>query len=274
MVATFFKRLLRTEITSEEDLRSYVFRTTAICVIVALAVDVANQLFFFVDWMEALRSWIVTTVLASAIAYPVSRSIGKSHFELYRAKAVVEALSQTDPLTGLPNRRALFDAAADPDTLVLVIVDIDRFKRVNDTHGHIAGDKVIQVTADILRLELGSLGQLGRLGGEEFALLAKDTPIDELMARLTAFRKRVSSTPILIDGGIVTVTISAGVATRKRGESFARLYADADRALYLAKAGGRNRITIAEPFGLTAESAEMGWRQTDAVPVERRRTGS
>jgi diguanylate cyclase (GGDEF)-like protein len=255
-VKALFKRIFGTRITSEQDLVGYVLRTSTICAALALSVDMVNQLVFAISWSEAFRSWAITIVLAFGIAAVVSRAIGKSHLDLYRAKQVVETLSRTDPLTGLPNRRALLEVAETPDAMVLVIIDIDRFKRVNDTYGHMAGDEVIRMTADTMARELGDLGQLGRLGGEEFALLASGVSREALTDRLVAFRDKVAATPVIYGEVAVKVTISAGVALRRPGDSFANLYSAADQALYLAKAAGRNRVTFAEPIGAQPATAE------------------
>jgi diguanylate cyclase (GGDEF)-like protein len=126
--------------------------------------------------------------------------------------------------------------------LALVIVDIDRFKRVNDTHGHLAGDAVIRGVGQMMAAELGVFGRVARMGGEEFALLSSGASPETLVAKLIAFRERVESTPILIGGAAVRVTISAGIALRGAGETFDQLFSEADRALYLAKATGRNRV--------------------------------
>jgi diguanylate cyclase (GGDEF)-like protein len=237
--------LLETRITSERELRRYVCRTTCLCLLLALTVDVVQQLTFFVGWSETLRSWAITAAISSAISFFVSRAIGRSHLKLFAANEIAEKLSRTDPLTGLLNRRALLDFAAAPDVVVLVIVDIDRFKRVNDTYGHIAGDAVIRGVAEVMARDLGSLGQLGRLGGEEFALLGHRTPKEILTEKLAGFRDKIAATPIAVGGQSVSVTISAGVAVRPDDRSFAQLYNDADRALYVAKATGRNRIAFA-----------------------------
>jgi diguanylate cyclase (GGDEF)-like protein len=240
----FMTRLFRASITSERELRRYVIGVTGLCVAVALTVDVTNQLVFFVDWLTCLRSWAITATLVLALAIPISRAIGKAHLELYHAKALAEELSRTDQLTGLPNRRALMEAvyAARPETLALVIVDIDRFKRVNDTHGHLAGDAVIRSVGQMMAAELGVFGQVARVGGEEFALLSSGVPAKVLAATLIAFRERVGSTPIVIGGSAVSVTISAGVALRGEGDTFDQLFSEADRALYAAKTSGRNRV--------------------------------
>jgi diguanylate cyclase (GGDEF)-like protein len=240
------RRVFGTVITSDRDLRNYVLRTSLLCVGVAVAVDVINQLIFFLSWSEAFRSWAISAVLAGAIAALASLAIGRAHLRLFRANQVAEQLSRTDPLTGLPNRRALLDGAEAPEAMVLVIFDIDRFKRINDTYGHLAGDEVIRGVAETMAADLEGLGQLGRLGGEEFALLARGTTPEALAAKLAAFRDHVATTPIIVGGTAVNVTISAGVALKAPNGTFTQLYSDADRALYLAKAAGRNRINFAE----------------------------
>jgi diguanylate cyclase (GGDEF)-like protein len=256
-------RLLRASIANERDLRLYVLRVTLLCLTGALAADVANQLIFFEDWPTALRSWVITAIIAITASVFFCRILGKAQLELYRAKSMAEALSRTDQLTGLPNRRALMEAvhAAEPQTLALVIVDIDRFKRVNDIHGHLAGDAVIRSIGQMMASELGVFGQIARMGGEEFALLSSGVSAPTLVAKLAAFRERVESTPILVGGGAVRVTISAGVALRGEHESFDQLFSEADRALYLAKANGRNRIRFAPsveaPGGDDADNAEL-----------------
>ncbi|WP_342112310.1 GGDEF domain-containing protein [Methylobacterium sp. SI9] len=235
-------------IASERDLRAYVAQTTAFCVSAALACDVVNQLIFFEGWTAAVRSWVVTVVVVVAVALPVSRTIAAAHLTLFRS-------GQTDHLTGLANRRALLDRADDPKLIALVIADIDRFKAVNDGYGHLTGDAVLKAVADLMRAELADLGLVGRLGGEEFALICTDGDEGDLVRRLEAFREAVARTPIAAgDGLTVPVTISAGVARRTSDQSFRELYAEADKALYIAKASGRNQIVMAE----TASSSPDG----------------
>jgi diguanylate cyclase (GGDEF)-like protein len=242
--------VLRGTITSERELVVYVIGISLVCIAIALAVDVANQLLFFVDWATCIRSWTITTVLVLALAVPIARTIGKSHLALYRAKLLADHLGRTDQLTGLPNRRALMEAVyrTEAHVLALVIVDIDRFKRVNDTHGHLAGDAVIKAVGEIMLAELGQLGQVARVGGEEFALLSSEVSRDNLEQKLSGFRDKVSSTRIVVSGVGVRVTVSAGVALQKEGETFDQLYSAADQALYAAKHAGRNCIQFAAAF--------------------------
>jgi diguanylate cyclase (GGDEF)-like protein len=250
---------------------AFVTRTVVVCAVAALGVDIANQMVFFVDWTTAIRSWGITIVLSGSIAAVVSWLIARAHHELYQAKLEVDLLSRTDPMTGLPNRRAVFETAetATPDAMALVIVDIDRFKRVNDTRGHLAGDEVIRAIAQIMATELGQFGCVGRIGGEEFALVGSDIDYAVLAERLFEFRRRVAATPTVVNGGAVVVTISAGVALRRPGGSFADLYAEADRALYDAKTLGRNRVCFGPSFPAVAEAwdgNERRWREDADSP--------
>ncbi|HLH49395.1 MAG TPA: hypothetical protein VKV96_08655, partial [Roseiarcus sp.] len=123
---SFLSQVFRAPIRNDSELTRFVVAVTLTCVAIALAVDVANQLAFFVDWATCLRSWTITAGLVLALAVPISRTIGKAHLELYRAKLLADQLSRTDQLTGLANRRALMEAIGEdkPDALALVIVDI------------------------------------------------------------------------------------------------------------------------------------------------------
>jgi diguanylate cyclase (GGDEF)-like protein len=244
----FITRIFRASIRNKRELTSYVVCVTAVCVAIALTVDVVNQLTFFVDWTTCLRSWGITILLVLALAVPIARTIGNAHLKLYQAKLLAEELSRTDHLTGLPNRRALMEAAytAKLEALALVIIDIDRFKRVNDTHGHLAGDAVIRSVGQMMAADFAEVGHVARVGGEEFALLSSGAAPESLRATLTAFCERVRSTPVLINGLAVRVTVSAGIALRQQNETFDQLYSAADRALYAAKAAGRNRVRFSD----------------------------
>jgi diguanylate cyclase (GGDEF)-like protein len=126
----------------------------------------------------------------------------------------------------------------------LVVFDIDRFKRINDAYGHQAGDAVICQVAAELQSALGAAGEVARVGGEEFALLTPPSAYDELIGRLIELRARIEAMPIMVEGGVIRTTISAGVALRAPGENFANLYRRADQALYAAKKAGRNCLRL------------------------------
>lgn len=238
-------RIIGADIRSERDLRRFVVRLMGLCVAAALAVDVINQLTFFAGWEASIRSWIISALVAMAISLPVGVAVGRAYLALFRAKEEVLELSRRDPLTGLLNRRALLESAEQPpECVVLIIVDIDRFKPINDTHGHLVGDDAIRIVARTMQDELGDFGLVGRLGGEEFALVSPEPVSDAMMARLWRFRDHIAALPIIAGEVVVHVTISAGVAQRHPGQPLLDLYRAADRALYAAKAGGRNQIVV------------------------------
>jgi diguanylate cyclase (GGDEF)-like protein len=269
--ATFIRSLTHPVITSRGELVRYVTATVVVCVAIALCFDVVNQLVFFDGWTATLRSWTVTFFVALVISAPISWMIGRAHLELFNAKRDAEILSRTDPLTGLPNRRAIFEIAEGMHdrAMILVILDIDSFKRVNDTHGHLVGDEVIVAFARMLCEEVGALGSVGRIGGEEFMLVAPNGVAERLIEALPRLRGRVAETSLVTEGRRVTVTISAGVAGSMGDGDLNTLYREADRVLYIAKSLGRNRIVYSETFarllGRPLDRDEAMWRADAAA---------
>ncbi|WP_170149568.1 GGDEF domain-containing protein [Rhodoplanes roseus] len=172
-----------------------------------------------------------------------------------------------DPLTGVANRRAFFERGerllrrllGDGGTAALLMIDIDKFKRVNDTFGHQAGDRVLCAFCDTAGRVLRPTDILGRTGGEEFACLLPGVSLGEALA--VAERIRIEFAQCRLDLGAVrpTSTVSVGVVTTSEvGGSLAALMGAADRALYRAKANGRNRVEslsgviMATPHGAAA----------------------
>ncbi len=170
-------------------------------------------------------------------------------------KARLYNASITDRLTGLPNTRhfdTTFEKAVDEGTagrpLTLAVVDIDHFKKFNDAHGHKAGDAVLAHTAKVFRASKreGCTDEVFRYGGEEFCMLLPDTDIATATEVLEAFRARVEAAVVEHDDKQLKVTVSVGLATYPRdGVGRRELFEAADRALYAAKAAGRNRVTAA-----------------------------
>jgi diguanylate cyclase (GGDEF)-like protein len=176
--------------------------------------------------------------------------------ELRDALAEQARLAVTDPLTGLHNRRYLQDAlnrevarsrrAGAP--LSLVVLDLDHFKRINDTFGHDAGDAALVQTAERLRTVARSGDVIARHGGEEFAWLLPDTTITGAAELAERLRSALAGAPIdLPETGPLEVSGSLGVAALRAGDHGQALYREADRALYRAKDGGRNRVAVASP---------------------------
>ena len=168
--------------------------------------------------------------------------------ELMAQGARLEALLREDALTGLLNRRAILTQLAGMVSgarrhghpLSIAVCDIDHFKRVNDTHGHQAGDEVLVGVAHAMGTHLRQEDQLGRLGGEEFLVLLPDTDADAAMAVAERMREEVAHAAMP-----VPVTVSIGIATWEDAETPEAFLARADEALYAAKDAGRDRVLAA-----------------------------
>lgn len=245
-IKNILQLLAKPTITTPGEFVRYVVLVNAFSLAVALTIDVAHQLVFFATWTVALRSWALTVFAVVVIATPVAMVVGRAQRELQLAKRTLEEMTRTDPLTGLLNRRALMEAGEAPaaQVMVLVIADIDHFKTVNDTYGHRAGDTALQTVGRLLAAHLTEYGLVGRLGGEEFAVISSVVSVEQIIPALRKALHAIAATPIVISGGTIWVTLSAGVAVRYQSEPFEKLYSDADEALYRAKRAGRNRIEL------------------------------
>jgi diguanylate cyclase (GGDEF)-like protein len=164
----------------------------------------------------------------------------------------VYAMATRDGLTAAFNKRYLLDALQRAITecerrvrpLALLMLDVDHFKAVNDTHGHLAGDEVLMGLCQRLREALRRDEILARYGGEEFAVLVSETTLDDARSLAERLRAAVAESPMSTNRGPLGVTVSIGVASLAGGTSLTPLdfIAEADRNLYAAKAAGRNRV--------------------------------
>jgi diguanylate cyclase (GGDEF)-like protein len=167
-----------------------------------------------------------------------------------QALHVQETRARTDELTGLPNRRGLQESMAvwRGAQAALLILDLDHFKQVNDTFGHVAGDAALKHVALVLLRTLRDADVAARIGGEEFALWLPDTPAAAGLEVAERVRAAVGGTPLPWQGRPIALTCSIGLATMPDSTpERANLYPTADAALYRAKQGGRNRVEIAPP---------------------------
>src|SRR6266700_338532 len=160
-------------------------------------------------------------------------------------------LAMTDPLTGLLNRRAFFEKAHQAiarasvsNQPIAIMFDVDHFKRVNDTYGHDVGDQVLR---GIAREAASARMIVGRLGGEEFAVLLEGSSLEAGMQFAEGLRAKMAALAFDTQQGKLTLTCSFGVSEWKQGENIDRLLKRADAALYEAKESGRNRVVAARP---------------------------
>ena len=183
--------------------------------------------------------------LANRVATMEQEAQGfRVHLEEQRQKALV------DPLTGLPNRAAWSERLEQEvglrqkngNELLLGMIDLDYFKRINDNYGHLAGDKVLKIIATELRKRLRPGDFIARFGGEEFVLLIPHTSMPDGMALMNKLRRAIEACPFHFKGEPVTVTISVGITAFGVGERSEWVLKRADEALYRAKDEGRNRI--------------------------------
>jgi diguanylate cyclase (GGDEF)-like protein len=190
---------------------------------------------------------VVTAFVAAPICFLAYWLMGKAILDLAVSRNAFERLSRTDPLTGLMNRRAFVDVIASLDKpYVVSILDIDRFKTINDTHGHTAGDTVLVEVALELKRILGSDAAVARLGGEEFGVILRDCGKVEAVATMDLVRAAFACRTFDAEGSDISVTFSAGVSRGDGRISYSVILTHADKALYLAKASGRNRIVHAD----------------------------
>jgi len=174
--------------------------------------------------------------------------------------------ASTDPLTDLPNRRAFFECGErnlqrctkDEKPCSVVMIDLDKFKSVNDRFGHAAGDNVLIVFAETAMQTLRPGDCVARFGGEEFAAVLPNTDTEQAVAVTERLRKAFEVAGMYVDGQKVGATLSAGVATSFPGSTLENLIRDADDALYAAKNNGRNRV---ESQGESALSRSTGVSQ-------------
>ncbi|GAB3361305.1 MULTISPECIES: GGDEF domain-containing protein [Giesbergeria] len=196
-----------------------------------------------------------------------SRTVCVDMTEIQRLQKALERKANTDGLTGLCNRRHFFElgvrelsrATRHHRPVVVCMIDIDHFKQVNDTYGHAAGDKVLVVMARTLAQQLRDTDVLARLGGEEFAILLPDTPLE--IAKEIAERLRTAladARVALDDGGLLHFTVSIGVALRHSSTTtLEQMLRSADVALYAAKTAGRNQVHIAASDGVAAKENSL-----------------
>lgn len=221
---------------------------------------VANERkLFFTSLATSLLAILVAVTIVFAIYRINLRRAREENIRLERMVAErteeLRRISQTDKLTGLANRCYLEEqldiefkrAARYKFPLTLAVVDLDFFKKVNDTYGHLAGDAVLKEVGSRLRVELRETDFVGRFGGEEFVVILTNTTLRGSLKLAEILRRFVEASPVHFEGQDIPVTASIGVAEmHETHETYKEIFADADKALYYAKECGRNCVTYME----------------------------
>jgi diguanylate cyclase (GGDEF)-like protein len=179
-------------------------------------------------------------------------SLGFIFMTKERADEANRLLAAADPLTGAANRRAIIEALdrdigraiRTREPLALMMIDIDHFKRVNDIHGHLAGDAVLRSLVSLIRQRIRTQDIVGRYGGEEFLVVLPDTSLAGVQRLAQDLCNAAAAHATSYSGQRITVTISIGVfgGRLEPGDSWDLLIHAADSALYRAKDAGRNRV--------------------------------
>ncbi len=189
-------------------------------------------------------------LLSNRISKDVARQLADSNQRLEQLSHQLKLAASIDPLTACLNRRAMMrelerEAARvrrNAAPFCVVFLDLDHFKAVNDQHGHAAGDAVLKVAAEVFKGQLRATDMAGRWGGEEFVLMLAATSLSAAVAKAEGIRTALANTPIPVEGGLLRITTSVGVAAFTPGQSLEALIAQADARLYDAKAAGRNCV--------------------------------
>jgi diguanylate cyclase (GGDEF)-like protein len=201
---------------------------------------------------------IIVVIIRSRTAYlrrrqgELERQIAERTADLRAANSQLFELATKDVLTGCLNRRHFTERACElmalanryETPLSLAIIDLDNFKAVNDTYGHPAGDAVLRTVGRTSLGHVRATDLLGRMGGEEFALLMPNTTVAGAAQLANRLREAIKAAETRTDGTSIVITASVGLAEMRRDEPFDQIYARADAALYAAKGSGRNRVTI------------------------------
>jgi diguanylate cyclase (GGDEF)-like protein len=209
----------------------------ALAVLVAFAIDghliVANPTFLIVP--------VALILCVAVLSTPLMQSDIK-----HRGDAVI------DPLTGMLNRNALDvrvqeltqQANVTGEPIGIIVGDLDRFKEVNDTHGHTVGDVVLREVAYLMRKQLRAFDLAYRLGGEEFLILLPGAELGAAVELAERLRSAVGGDPVA-DGVSITMSFGVAASLREGGFEYDQVFADADASLYEAKRGGRDRVCVA-----------------------------
>jgi diguanylate cyclase (GGDEF)-like protein len=227
----------------------------------------SNKLFGGV-WLNVLS--FEALLFTISIAF-ILLAMTKERIELRQRTAAL-----VDPLTGIANRRSFLQNvtqlaehhSGNPRPTAVLLVDLDQFKSINDRFGHALGDRVLEIFSDSARKSVRSSDLLGRLGGEEFAVVLYDTSRDKAVAVAERIRQGFANAAKEVNGRPVGATVSIGLAYCQEATlDVVDLLAQSDQALYLAKENGRNRVVVASFDTIVERRPESRTASADSVAM-------
>jgi diguanylate cyclase (GGDEF)-like protein len=222
-----------------------------------LHVTVARATAAYLDhWRSDMSVVFLLSAVLLAVTVGATVMVDRAWRHQRRVTRLLEMQAHTDSLTGLANRRRFFEMAEAElvrtrrydAPLSLLMLDIDHFKNVNDVHGHRAGDRVLRELARVCLEVLRAVDVVGRVGGEEFAILLPETDVVGAVDVAERLREAVARNAIVRDEGVpLRITVSIGVAPLAGQANLDTLLNQADTALYDAKHRGRDRVCVFSP---------------------------
>lgn len=235
------------------ETRFKVFRATVLTTLVAVGIAQLLALWFY-PISSGSTAYLFAPVIASVTAFPISYFIWTKARQNAVLSARLQHLLDRDRLTDTATRDFFFSEVSrhSDQSGVVLMVDIDNFKQVNDVFGHLAGDRIIRMVADALRAHVRERDIVCRFGGEEFVIFllgASPGLAWEIAERL---RKKIACVETTTEGVLITVSVSVGGSVKTPRENIERVIRRADACLYKAKDDGRNR-TVVDWTGSAAE---------------------
>lgn len=243
--------ILRSHTDNRRKLIGYQqLENTPVLVVAAVSIDAILR-----DWSIQLVISAVAIILLFAISLVVGRRLVVNHQRLLKQYDEFELLAMSDPLTGLPNRRHLWQQAERliasakryQFSIAVIMLDIDHFKKINDTYGHDVGDVVIKALADLIDETARETDLPCRLGGEEFAIAFSHSDTQQATAVAERIREKVKTLSFDSDQGRFRMTVSIGVTALT--DSLDDALKNADEALYIAKNSGRDQVVCTDLVG-------------------------
>lgn len=207
------------------------------------------------DWMFG-RALAIATIVPTVVSWPVSLLIIRLLHDVEDARAIAQRLAWNDELTGSLNRRRfaemvrreIIGAERTGNPLTVALLDLDDFKRINDRHGHAAGDALLREVAGVIRGVMRATDLSARWGGEEFCIALPGADLEQAVLVAQRVRAAVGALRVATDTGeMISCTVTIGLAERgDRDETLDELFNRADHAMYRAKQSGKNRVMLAE----------------------------